>query len=74
MLLSSLFHSITVDEKKEFRKYSCVPLNKGMLWWFSIIRVNKTYGIYQRDKSTITLTLAIQDLIPGKPSLLKNLR
>ena len=30
-LLLSLFHSITVDGQKEFQKYSCLALNKGML-------------------------------------------
>ena len=29
----SLFHSITMDGKKEFRRYSCLTLNKWMLLW-----------------------------------------
>ena len=45
ILLSSLFHSITVDGKKEFRKYSCLTLNKGMLLWFLVAHVDKTLGI-----------------------------
>ena len=31
--------------KKEFRKYSCLTLNKGMLLWFLVVRVVKTLGI-----------------------------
>ena len=45
ILLSSLFHSITMDGKKEFWKYSCLTLNKGMLLWFLVVRVDKTLGI-----------------------------
>ena len=48
ILLSGLFHSITVDEKKEFRKYSCLTLNKGMLLWFLVVRVDKTLGIISK--------------------------
>ena len=48
ILLSSLFHSITVDGKKEFRKYSCLTLNKGMLLWFLVVRVYKTLGIISK--------------------------
>ena len=44
ILLSSLFHSITVGGKKEFRKYSCLTLNKGMLLWFLVVCVDKTLG------------------------------
>ena len=43
--LSSLLHSITVAEKKEFQKYSCFTLNKGMLLWFLVVRVDKTLRI-----------------------------
>ena len=55
ILLLSLFHSVTVDGKKEFRKYSCLTLNKGMLLWFLVVCVDKTLGdksdpFYQRDK------------------------
>ena len=31
--------------KKEFRKYSCLTLNKGMLLWFLVVRVDQTLGI-----------------------------
>ena len=48
ILLWSLFHSITVDGKKEFRKYSCLTLNKGMLLWFLVVRVDKTLGIISK--------------------------
>ena len=48
ILLSSLFHSIIVDGKKEFRKYSCLALNKGMLLWFLVVRVDKTLGIISK--------------------------
>ena len=34
-----------MDGKKEFRKYSCLTLNKGMLLWFLVVRVVKTLGI-----------------------------
>ena len=42
ILLSSLFHSVTVDRKKEFGKYSSLKLNKGMLLRFLVVRVDKT--------------------------------
>ena len=29
----------------KFRKYSCLTLNKGMLLWFLVVRVDKTLGI-----------------------------
>ena len=45
ILLSSLLHSITANGKKEFRKYSCLTLNKGMLLWFLVVRVDKILGI-----------------------------
>ena len=48
ILLSSLFHSITVDRKKEFWMYSCLTLNKGMLLWFLVVRVDKTLGIISK--------------------------
>ena len=35
--------------KKEFRKYSCLTLNKGMLLWFLIVRVVKTLGIISKS-------------------------
>ena len=44
ILLSSLFHSITVDGKKDFRNYSCLTLNKGTLLWFLVVCVDKTLG------------------------------
>ena len=40
ILLSSLFHSTTVDWKKEFRKYSCLTFNKGMLLQFLVVCVD----------------------------------
>ena len=46
--LSSLLHSITVAEKKEFQKYSCFALNKGMLLWFLVVRVDKTLRIISK--------------------------
>ena len=49
ILLSSLFHSITVDGKKEFRNYPCLTLNKGMLLWFLVVRVDKTLGIISKE-------------------------
>ena len=36
---------ITVDGKKEFRKYSCLTLSKRMLLWSLVVRVDKTLGI-----------------------------
>ena len=48
IFLSSLFLSVTVDRKKEFRKYSCLTLNKGMLLWFLVVRVDKTLGIISK--------------------------
>ena len=44
ILLPSLFHSITVDGKKEFQKYS-LTINKGMLLWFLVVLVDETLGI-----------------------------
>ena len=49
ILLSSLFHSITVDGKKEFQKYSCLTLNKRMLLWFRVVHVDKTFGDYMKE-------------------------
>ena len=46
--LSSLLHLITVAEKKEFQKYSCFTLNKGMLLWFLVVRVDKTLRIISK--------------------------
>ena len=34
--------------KKEFWKYSCLTLNKGMLLWFLGVRVDKTLGIISK--------------------------
>ena len=48
ILLSSLFHSIAVDGEKEFRKYSCLKLNEGMLLWFLVVRDDKTLGIISK--------------------------
>ena len=48
ILLSSSFHSITVDGKKEFRKYSCLTLNKAMLLWFLVVHVDKTLEIISK--------------------------
>ena len=48
ILLSSLFHSITVDGKKEFQKYSWVTLNKGILLLFLVVRVDKTLVIISK--------------------------
>ena len=42
------FHSITVDGKKKFRKYSCLTLNKGMLLWFLVVCVDKTLRIISK--------------------------
>ena len=39
--LLSLLHSITVDGKKDFQKYSCLTLNKRMLFWILVILVDK---------------------------------
>ena len=50
ILLLSLFHSITVYPKKEFQKYSCLTLNKGMVLWFLIVRVDKTLRIISKGK------------------------
>ena len=36
--------------KKEFRKYSCLTLNKGMVLWFLIVRVDKTLRIISKGK------------------------
>ena len=44
ILLLSLFHSITVDWKKEFWKYSFLTLNKGLLLWLLVVPVDKTLG------------------------------
>ena len=48
ILLSSLFYSITVDRKKEFRKYSCLTLNNWMLLWFLVISVDKTLEVISK--------------------------
>ena len=42
-----------MDGKKEFWKNSCLILNKGMLLWFLVIRVEKTLGIYQRGQRDV---------------------
>ena len=39
---------LLVDGKKEYRKYSCLTLNKGMLLWFLVVRVDKTLGIISK--------------------------
>ena len=36
--------------KNEFQKYSCLALNKGMLLWFLVVRVDKTLEIIQSGK------------------------
>ena len=46
--LSSLFHLITVNGKKELPRYSCLTLNKGMFLWFLIVRVDKNLGIISK--------------------------
>ena len=43
-----LFRSITVDGEKEFCKYSCLTLNKGILLWFLVIYVDKNLGIISK--------------------------
>ena len=43
-----LFHSITVHGEKEFCKYSCLTLNKGILLWFLVVCVDKTLGIISK--------------------------
>ena len=48
ILLSSLFHSITVDRKNKFREYSCLTINEGMLTWFLVVRVDKTLRIISK--------------------------
>ena len=47
-LLPSFFYSIAMDGEKEFRKYSCLTLNKGMLLWFLVVRVDKALGIISK--------------------------
>ena len=34
--------------KREFRKYSCLTLNKGILLFFLVVRVDKTFGIISK--------------------------
>ena len=41
ILLYSIFHSVTADGKKELRRYSCLTLNKRMLLWLLVVRVDK---------------------------------
>ena len=48
ILLSSLFHPTIVDRKREFRKYSSLTLNNGILLWFLVIHVDKTLGIISK--------------------------
>ena len=43
ILLLIFFHWLIVHGKKEFRKYLCLTLNKGMSLWFLVVRVDKTY-------------------------------
>ena len=87
ILLLSLFHSITVDgKKKEFRKYSCLTLNKGMLLWFVVVRVDRTLGIISKRQEGCKFFLSLKnkhnfryhcrdfsDSRPDKASLLRNL-
>ena len=47
-IIIELIPFITVDGKKEFKKYSCSTLNKGMLLWFLVVRVDKTLGIISK--------------------------
>ena len=47
-IIIELIHSITVDGKKEFWKYSCLTLNKGMLLWFLVVRVDETLRIISK--------------------------
>ena len=42
---SSLFHSITAEEKKEFRKKLCFTLNRGTLLVFLVLYVHTEVGI-----------------------------
>ena len=42
---SSLFHSITVEGKKEFRKKLCFTLNRGILLVFLVLYVLTEVGI-----------------------------
>ena len=41
--------------KKEFQKYSCLTLNKGMLFWFLVVRVDKTLEIIESGKRGVYL-------------------
>ena len=44
-MLSSLFYSIAVDGKKEFRKYLCLTLYKRLLLWLLVACVDKALKI-----------------------------
>ena len=48
IIIELILQSITVNEKKEFWKYPCSTLNKGMLLWFLVVRVDKTLGIISK--------------------------
>ena len=51
ILLSCLFQAITVDGKKECRKYSYLTLNKGLLLWFLVSK--SLWESYQRGKRDV---------------------
>ena len=68
--------------KNEFQKYSCLTLNKGMLLWFLVVRVDKTLEIIQSGKRGVYFfflslknkhNLATQDVTLDRASLLRNL-
>ena len=48
-----LFHSITVDGEKEFCKYSCLTLNKGILLWFWSSVLIRLWELYQKGKRNV---------------------
>ena len=88
LMYAPLFHSVTTDGKKLFRKYSLLTLNKGKLLGFLVVHVDKTLGIISKVKrdvyffevwktstifGTIAIILVIQDLLLDKSSLLRNL-
>ena len=52
-MYAPLFHSVTVDGKKLFRKYSRLTLNKGKLVGFLVVRVDKTLGIISKCKRDV---------------------
>ena len=45
ILESKLFHSVIVEGKKEFLKYSCLTLERGMLFLCHVIHASLAVGI-----------------------------